>query len=192
MARNGRAVEPARDPAHTDGGAVGDDRGNTVDPSSIDAAVDGGSTFGTGEQPGAPFGRFPDGRARKRRASGTRAGAGTKTTAPLDLKALEGILLNIHATIATMVHDPIWGITEGEAEQLARALASVSRHYPVPSLAPAVIDHVNLVMAICAVYGTRLAVVRMRGKETVSENVHPPGYPAGNGSLMGHGLPSSG
>lgn len=80
----------------------------------------------------------------------------------MDVKSLEGILLNIHATLAAIARTPEIGLTEAEAGALAQALAQVSSHYELPSIAPAVIDHVNLVMVLLAVYAPRIAAVRAR------------------------------
>jgi hypothetical protein len=132
-------------------GTVSGDAGGTGDGSGDGNAGDSG-----------PYGHgyFANGKPRRRAPKGTRSPRATKT--PLDIKALEGILLNIHSTLAALTRIPEFGLEEKEAEQLARSVAQVSRHYNVPAVAPYIIDHVNLVIALCAIYGPRYAAYKIR------------------------------
>lgn len=158
----------SNDAVGTDGNPI-----TIIDPSEIDGGT------GAGDDDGAPFGRFPDGRPRKRRAGGTRKARGSgKAASALDIKSLEGILLNIHTTLAALTRTPEFALEEHEAEQLARSLAQVSRHYNVPAVAPYIMDHVNLAIALVAIYGPRIAAVKIRtARETEPK-------PATEGKLM--------
>jgi hypothetical protein len=67
--------------------------------------------------------------------------------------------------VAAMLHEPIWCITDAEAQSLARSLVTVSRHYNVPNVAPYVVDHVQLLLAVIAIYGTRITALRMKEQQ---------------------------
>jgi len=87
----------------------------------------------------------------------------------LDIKAVEGILLNIHAMLAALTHNPIWAINEGEAHMLGESSCQVLRHYNVPDVAPAVADHINFAIALCAIYGPRLAASKINKNKNENE-----------------------
>ena len=130
-----------------------------------------GTDASAGGEPGGDsrgeddLGLTPTGR--KRRKLGPRGPRTPK--AALDIKGVEGILLQIHFTLAAISKTPELALNEAEATQLATALVQVSRHYNVPQVAPAVVDHVNLAMALIAIYGTRLAALKMRKRPERAE-----------------------
>jgi len=84
--------------------------------------------------PDAPFGRFPDGTLRKRRA---RASAGTgparksATEQKGDLAGIESLLISIHLMGAVAMKQPGLALNEVEAKRLAQAIKSVQDQYPL-------------------------------------------------------------
>lgn len=82
-------------------------------------------------------------------------------------------MLSIHATLSALTHTPEFGLTEPEAEGLATALASVSKHYPMPTIAPMVMDHVNLAIVAFAVYAPRFAALKLRTASEAARNITP-------------------
>lgn len=85
-------------------------------------------------------------------------------------------MLNIHATLAAMTHTPEWQLNPAEAESLARAIATNARHYNIPTVAPKITDGVNLVMVLFALYGTRLAAIRVRRAREEAQQQPQPFY----------------
>lgn len=92
--------------------------GEAIDP---DTAVDaGGDVDGSGDGDAGRSGR-------RGRPRGSR-----NAKATLDVGALTGPLLSIHAMLASMTKSPEFELTQGEAEALSRGIAEVNRHYPMP------------------------------------------------------------
>lgn len=60
---------------------------------------------------------------------------------------------------ALALAQPLFQIDKAEAAQLAKAMQGVARHYDVRASAQAV-DWANLVMALCMVYGVRIAAAK--------------------------------
>jgi len=127
------------------GGSSGGNPGPSVGggrPESSAETISIGAAFGpsAGDAPGlgdtdpdAPFGRFPDGTPRKRRA---RAGTGNSaanatTTKTSDLAGIESLLMSVHMMGAIALKSPSFAISELEAKRLAKAVAEVQAQYPL-------------------------------------------------------------
>jgi len=80
--------------------------------------------------------------------------------------------------LAAIVKTPELALSEGESEKLAMAAANVARHYDVRA-SEKVMDWANLAFAMGAIYGPRIAVMKMRKREEkkkeapVAETVQP-------------------
>lgn len=87
--------------------------------------------------PDAPFGRFPDGTPRKRRARGTAgtgstaAGRKSATEKKGDISGIESLLLTVHLMGAAYLQMPELALNPVEANKLAVALSKVQGHYPM-------------------------------------------------------------
>lgn len=134
----------------TGGGTV---NGSIVDPGSVGsrAADDNGSGDSAAGNVDPATGR----RRYKRRA------ARTQDAVSLDLGSFKDILFSTHAMLAAIVSAPNIAIDESEAETLAKAIANVSRHYDVPTMAQQTVDWIMLIQAGGAIYGPRLIAWKM-------------------------------
>ena len=150
MARGRRAVIEGGNGDLSDDGGTGELATRVVDPGDFDGASGG---TGAGGDTGPEL--TPTGRVKRKRGP-------NKAKAPLDIKGLQGTLLNIHAMLAAMMATPELALLPGEAEQLAQVLAANARHYNIPAVTEKVSDGINLAMVLFAVYAPRLAAVKMR------------------------------
>lgn len=73
--------------------------------------------------------------------------------------------------LASALNYPGMALEHAEARNLAEALANVQRHYPQFNMAAKTIDHINLIVALGGVYGTRVRGFRNRNKG--GDNVVP-------------------
>ena len=121
-----------------------------VDPGE---AADGGSGkrdsgTGTGRKRGRP------------RGSGSKAK--TAQSVHLDVSGVEKVLLSIHVGLAAITHIPELAIDEKEAASVADAFVRVARHYPIlDKIGDKAVDHVNLLMVMVGVYGSRVAAYKL-------------------------------
>lgn len=93
--------------------------GEAIDPDTAVNASGDGDIDNSGGEPGE----------RQRRKYTRRAGTAKAT---LDVGALTGPLLSIHAMLASMTKSPELELSEAEASALSRGIAEVNRHYPMP------------------------------------------------------------
>lgn len=135
--------------------------GPIVDPASIgnSAASDSGGSDPSGSTPGERVKRKYTRRASK-----------TADAVTLDLGSFKDILFSTHAMLASIASAPDLAIDEDEAEKLAKAIANVSRHYNVPTMAQETLDWIMLIQAGGAIYGPRIIAWRM---DRMSRRVKP-------------------
>lgn len=69
--------------------------------------------------------------------------------------------MSAHTMLAALTSVPELELDKSEAEKLGAGIVNVSRHYDIGATQKT-IDWTNLIMVVGAVYGTRLAAVRMR------------------------------
>lgn len=134
----------------------------TIDPS----AIGGGSAASDGDNGGI-------GEPRKRR--GRKPGSRNAPKAiPHNIDAIEALLLGTHTLLASVSRVPELGIEPLEAKQVATAYVNVARHYPILQQSEKVIDWTNLLIALGAVYGSRLYSYRMRKPAQPAAPPRPP------------------
>lgn len=153
-------------PPSTDGYVYADPSvGGILDPSTV-AADDtgGGSNSGDGTGGGTSGTEQP-----KRR--GRPPGSGKSKAIPLNISGIEGLLCGLHLGLASFLDYPGMALEPAEAHNLAEALANVQRHYPQLNMAAKTIDHINLVIALGGVYGSRIRGYKNRKKG--GDNVVP-------------------
>lgn len=69
---------------------------------------------------------------------------------------------------------PELAIEESEARSMAEAVTRVSRHYPaLDNISEKAIDHANLAVVLCGIYGTRIAAYSMRRTTEKAKPVQP-------------------
>lgn len=132
-----------------------------VDPASI-----------PGADANAPFGRFPDGRPRKRAPNGSRSAGGRNTGKPgrpakpnsKTAGDLAGILCGIHSMLAMMTKIDELEIDEEESRELVEAGMRVAELYEVPLPSEKVLAWVGLSKAVANVYGTRVGALMIKKK----------------------------
>lgn len=139
----------------------------------IDPATIAGSGSGTGSDSGS--GTDVTGEpVRKRR--GRKPGSRNKETAkPLDINGVEFILLSSHDMLAAMMKAPAIALDKEEANNLARSISNVARHYDIVATEKT-LDWTALFMALGMIYGPRIAMLTMRKKKSKEEaqtEVHP-------------------
>jgi hypothetical protein len=71
----------------------------------------------------------------------------------------------IHTLLAGISQMPEWELDKSESEQLASAVASVTRHYPSFQTSEKASDWINLGICAAFVYGGRFRVMTQRAKE---------------------------
>jgi hypothetical protein len=125
--------------------------GSVIDPGTIGSAADTGS----GDSATGNIDPTTGKRRYKRRASKA------ADAVSLDLGSFKDILYSTHAMLASIASAPGMAIDEDEAEKLAKAVANVSRHYDIPTMAQTTVDWVMLIQACGAIYGPRLLAWKM-------------------------------
>lgn len=153
--------------------------GNVVNGGKISGADDTAGNANNGDFGGAtvidPVGAIGGGgngsgnpepkRGRGRpRGPGT-AGKSAKKAAQIDINGLEKILLSAHAFLAAISKTPEIVIDETEAKALADGAAKVARHYNI-IISEKSQDWANFIMALAAVYGTRLVAMAKTKRDT--------------------------
>jgi len=118
-----------------------------------------------GNKPDVPLGR-------KRRSR-------TSKGVPMDVNAIEALLLSIHMGLSSFLKVPELALDPKEAESLAKAAANVARHYDLPDMPQKTIDWANLIMTIAAVYGTRVMAMNARFKAERARTINEQAFSAG-------------
>lgn len=144
---------------------------SVVDPRTLAGS---GTGDGSGEfDPAAPFGRFANGKPRKRAPGGGRGSVGGPAAngsvsqaqkALTSIDALTGSLLAIHTTLAALTSIPEIMIREEEAKLIAKNAADLMSTYG-GSIDPRAMMWANLAMAMGSVYGPRVLHFYMRTKQ---------------------------
>lgn len=162
-----------------DAGPLGDDGSGVVDPVSLG----GGEDFERDDN-GAVI-RKLDGTPRRKRGrrsggSATAAASGSRTRqkSAVSLTGVEAILLSAHAMLAAATKQPGLALEKDEAEQLAKAVAEVAKHYDT-SVDPKHLAWFNLVAIVAMIYGPRIFMLS-RGKSSTPETEAEPAVFAGN------------
>lgn len=150
--------------------------------SSATGNAESGSGTGTAFDPAsvtpgdsdAPFGRFPDGRARKRRPKGSGSGgSGNSTsgrgsgqtprkTASEVSTFIAECLSGIHEIAANFTNCPELSLADEEAAAEGEALVRLGQEYDVPMPDAKTMAWINLAKVLSMVYGTRVTAIRMR------------------------------
>lgn len=112
-------------------------------------------------------------------------GSGEKT-ATHSVSAVEGVLFSIHGMLAASLSLPDLAISEAEANNLAKAVVEVQRHYPNSVFSPKVAAWLNLGMIAGAMYGPRVynirATLRQRNARPIGASAAPPKAANGRGA----------
>lgn len=150
---NGPSAGPTGNSRHTTASAAGISglAGDTIviDPDAISGSV--GNADGGGSGP-----------VKRKRGRPAGSGGTAKTKGPpIDINGLEFILLSAHEMLAGMTQIEELEIDKEEAGKLSLAIANVGRHYNMAMSAKA-LDWTALFMTLGAVYGTRIAAIRIR------------------------------
>lgn len=122
----------------------------------------------------APFGRFANGKPRKRRAKGagkTGTGNGKRNPAQ-EAIPLASLLYSTHF-LASKFLVPELELTEDESKTMARALAEVGQYYDVPIVSPQNVAWYNLATTAAMIYGTRFVAYRNRARREAAEKRAP-------------------
>jgi|ERR1700734_3631096 len=146
--------------------ATGDtkDGSGIIDPADISPSHSGSGDFA------APFGRFPDGRPRKRRANGTGSNrgsgsdsAGTSRKTATEVSAFVGdILYSLHEIGAKLTKIDELELSDEEAAKLGAGIIRVTEEYEIPMPDAKTMAWINLAKVMGAVYAPRVAAYRMR------------------------------
>lgn len=168
MARGtGKTITIRRDDGTVDGSSDNTERSNSapgserpdtlgyLDPASIDAA-DSGS--GSGSDAGEPV---RTGKKRGPKPGSKRTGAAKKTTPNLNLT---GALYLVHFSIAQLLHDPVWALTEDEAKQYADSVQALIVFYGMDSIPAEVAVWTQFLTCAGVIYGKRIVQKMMTPK----------------------------
>jgi hypothetical protein len=79
------------------------------------------------------------------------------------VSGIESLLLSIHTMLAAALGMPELALTKDEANQVAKALAQVQRHYSFEASEKAV-DIANLEIVLSSVYGPRIIAAYLKDK----------------------------
>jgi hypothetical protein len=80
------------------------------------------------------------------------------------LSALTGLMVGMHALIASGTKTPEMNLSEPEAKEFAKAASNYLRHYNVQATQKTV-DMIALMSVSVAIYGPRIYAIRERQKE---------------------------
>jgi hypothetical protein len=83
---------------------------------------------------------------------------------------LSSILYSIHLGIAAIVQQPIWQLSQDEADALGAAIENVAAQYDwLSKLTPEIVAWGNLVTVTATIYGGRLVLIKLgAGRPTAS------------------------
>lgn len=160
--------------------------GDDIDPSSIGAADSDGGEYA---HIPAPFGRFADGKPRKRRPKGSGAGnanvsrsggSTARVTASKTTFSINNILLSAHAMMAAFLSVPQLELDAEEAKSLADAVTNVTQMYDKEIVSPETYAWVNLAMIAGGIYGPRFVSYRLDRKSKGPRKVVAPQQPRVN------------
>ncbi len=130
----------------------GETGGNGNVPPVTSGTVDPASLAGNArENAGTDSGRKQ--RSDKGKQRGPRQGKGASAQ-PLDLSGIQFALFGIHTMLASSLHVPELELTQGEAEQLSKAIANVAAYYPV-AVDPKTMAWLGLITIAGSLYGSR-------------------------------------
>ena len=167
-------------PSHVAGGdtAIDDhssDRPDIDEPSGDvggDSVIDPASLSGADAD--APYGRFSNGKPRKRapNGSGRKSGGNTsRKTASETSGDISRILFSMHMMAASFLKVPELALDDDEAKTLADAVNRVTEQYDIPLMDEKTRAWVNLAMVGTTVYGPRLVAFKMNRKKKPSSVV---------------------
>jgi hypothetical protein len=139
------------------GGFAGVDSQSTGNDSSF---TDPTSATGTGD--GVTYNRDGTPRKRRGRKPGTANAAKSATKTAL---SVEKMLFSLHSMGSVFLKIPELEIDHSEAKQLAVAIADVTALYDVAFVNEKAVAWFDLLVALGAVYGTRMVVVTRRVKQ---------------------------
>jgi hypothetical protein len=168
---SGDANSPSGEPATNDSGAEWTSfRGNGASSGGYSDPDTATSNGGSGSDPAAPFGRFANGKPRKRRANGTgkSSAPGSKRDAAKEAVPLASLLYSTHF-MASKILVPELELSEDEAKTMGRAIADVGQYYDMPGLSPQQVAWYNLASTAAMIYGTRFMAYRNRVKHEARE-----------------------
>lgn len=149
----------------------------TVDPAaalgSTDDAGSGGNSGGSGS--GADL--TPTGRQRRKYGKRTGSAAGSSSEETVRVDIVTQLLFSSHMMLAAITKTPEFGIETSEAEQIAKAYATLAEFYPSLKQSEKTIAWVNMFSALGMVYGTRAVAIFKRKKMEAETETLPGQYP---------------
>jgi len=117
-------------------------------------------------------------RTRKPRSdNGVKRGRKSRKEAPQNVEAL---VTMVHTWAAVLLKTPELMLDQSEVKQLNAAYETFSEHHEVPLISPKRLSEINLIGAMCMIYGTRFVAVSKRKKEARKLHVMPSGQRATN------------
>lgn len=133
-------------------------------------------TNAVGDAPAPKRGGWPKGKSRgdtnRNNGGSGSASNGTARTArtqekasQLDLSGIAGALVGIHMALAAIANVPELVMDDQEAENIAKSVVNVARHYPKVAGSQKLIDWSMLVGALGMAYVPRIMMVRDRLKK---------------------------
>lgn len=150
--------KPIGNKSTVDATVAGDaDTGDAVDNSAIDPSSIADSSGGD-----APFGRFSNGKARKRPRSGVATGTSSRKTATEISTFVGDILYSGHEILAKISKMDELELSEDEAKQLGAGIVRVTEQYDVPLPSEKAMAWFNLAKVCASVYGPRIAAINLR------------------------------
>lgn len=124
---------------------------------------------GNGGDADAPYGRFANGKPRKRAARGSKSSNGNSKRSPAqEAIPLASLLYSTHF-LASKILVPELELTEDEAKTMGRALSEVGQYYDVPMVSPQQIAWYNLATTAAMIYGSRFIAYRNRSRKEAAE-----------------------
>lgn len=133
----------------SDSGSIGT---VTIDPEQLDEFIANG---GSGDS--------ADSGTRKRR--GRKPGSKNRTNSKKAEITLEPLLMMAHTWASVLLKTPELALEQNEAKQLSDAYSVFCEHHEVPVISPKRMSEINMVAAICMVYGPRVIAARNRKRE---------------------------
>jgi hypothetical protein len=125
----------------------------TIDPEQLSEYINGTD------------GRDDNGESRKRRKRGPNKRTTGKTGKAKAEASVEPFLLMAHNWAAVLLKTPEIALSEMEAKQLSDAYSNFCEYHEIPILTPKRMSEIDLIAAMCLVYGSRFVAVRNRMKE---------------------------